>query len=169
MEQRVFVQHCILVRLARLDAGEHTLSGVTYTYGVPADMEFGEFGNLASGRFALFLRLFGHDAGATQRLVRSHYRDARSNWKELGRFQKEHPIAFPEDGELALDMVVNLPYLRVGAIGLHAMTVHFRPTTKAEDAEGKEGPPGWKPDDDWMDEPGWVHGATEYFEIVGLT
>jgi hypothetical protein len=133
-------------------------------------MEFGEFGNLAPGKFALFLRLFGHSAGLTRVLVRFHYRDGQLNWSEMGRFHKEHPIAFPDDGELTQDIVINLPYLRVGGVGIHAITVHFRPVEEPDDTEMEENELSeWKPDDEWMDEPGWVHGFTEYFEIVRLT
>ena len=170
MEPRVFVYHSLLVRFGRLDSGEHSLGGVTYTYAVPADTEFGEFGSTAPGRFALFLRLLGRDAGSTQLLVCCHFRNRHREWIEMARFPMTHAIAFPEEGEVVQDTVINLPFLRIGGVGVHAITVHLR-AADASDFDELDGveEPAWMADDEWMEEPGWSHGSTEYFEIVRAT
>lgn len=192
-EPRVFSQHCLLAVVARNEVpplrtgadGEHTIFGVNYRYSA-RDLEFGESGNDASFRnfqgertreCCLFLRLLGRDASKTRLFVRSLYEYEPEQWRVMMALPArwENPIVFPEDGEDVRDVIVRLPYLRIGGIGLHAITVHFRsefdpeyddplaPTEQLDDSRL------WQGAGEWQDVPGFHHLATEYFEIVRTT
>jgi hypothetical protein len=181
MEPGVFVQHCLLaIVAARAAPGvvsgseeEYSLQGVCYRYSVPADTEFGEEGTDAlfgpSGKqqrqVAVYLRLLARDAGTTRVLLRCHFQSARGQWREMQRHLIGRVLDFPNEGEVVADLAFNLPYLRIGGFGLHALTVHFR----SAEVRGEVGPdelPAWQDEDEWDTEPGWASGATEYLEIV---
>jgi hypothetical protein len=189
-EPRVFAQHALLSVAARTEVpplrtgveGEHTLFGVNYRYSA-RDLEFGESGNDANFRnfqgertreCCLFLRLLARDAGRTRLFVRSLYEYEPNQWRVMMAIPArwENPIGFPERGEDVQDLVVRLPYLRIGGIGLHAITVHFRSEfdpeydDSIEPTEEIDESRPWQDADEWQEFPGFHHLATEYFEIV---
>jgi hypothetical protein len=184
MESLVFVQHGLLAIVAiRTSPGivsgaeeEHALQGICYRYSIPANTEFGENGSDAlfgppenrRRQVALFLRLLGRDAGSTRILLRVHYQDGPDRWREMQRHPISQVLDFPSEGEAVLDVAYNLPYLRIGGIGLHALTVYFQPTDVIDEDETDD-LSVWQDEDEWATEPGWAHGATEYFEIVRET
>jgi len=173
MEPLVEVQHCLLIRRGMPDPGtpRYNLFGVGYRYEVAADTEFPTD---AKPPWAVYLRVVGRNAGPTRVLFRVHYRNPQRRWQETFRLRSGHPIPFSATEAETHDVVLNLPYLRLGGVGLHAITGHFCPV-------GEEpGEEDWRPDDareepEWETEPeelfglsGWQFGAVEYFWIARL-
>ena len=177
-EPWVEVRHCVLLRQGKLirpgepgldwwdvsDPEEqgYRLDGVSYRYSVPADTEFPKH---AKPPWAVYLRVMGWRAGPTRVLFRVHFRNPRDRWEHLFDREMDRAIPFPEADEETHDVVLNLPYLRLGGVGLHAITVHFwydgvQLGDRPEDA-------GWETDlEDVFRAPGWAFGAVEYFWIV---
>jgi hypothetical protein len=175
MEPLVVVHHCLLVRDGKkagpLEYQQYTLRGVSYHYKVPADTEFPTD---ARPPWAVYLRLTGRSAGPTRVLFTVHYQNPRQQWQETSRLtaRTNRPLPFPDDDDETRDEVLNLPYLGVGGVGLHALTVHFRGVGEEpgdgweQEDEGRE-PPVWGVDpEELFGVPGWTYGATEYFWIV---
>lgn len=186
MEPYVGVQHCILVRRGSIirpgnpgtdwwemsDPQEqaHRLDGVSYRYWVPSETEFPKH---AKPPWAVYLRATGWNAGPTRVLFRVHFRNLRNQWDHLFQREMENAIPFPDADEETHDVVLNLPYIRLGGIGLHAITVHFwYDGVRLDEEDGiREDSADEAPE--WLTipevlfaTPEWAFGAVEYFLIV---
>lgn len=175
-EPSVEVLHCILVRQGRIirpgDPGTgwwetsdpleqaYRLDGASYQYWVPPDTEFPKY---AKPPWAVYLRATGCRAGPTRVLFRVHYRNPRGDWEHLFEREMDRPIPFPEKNEETHDVVLNLPYLRFGGVGLHAISVHFwYDEVELDEVDGS-------PEDTLEGiflTPGWAFGSFAYFWIV---
>ena len=139
MEPRVDVLHCLLVREARTDESWSNatgptalaLRGLSYSFRVNPDVEFPMD---AKPPWAVYIRATGRDAGPTRMLFRVHHRDPRRKWNEISRFPIRKTIPFSMGETETHELAVQLPYLRFGGVGLHAISVHFR----VEDEEERE-------------------------------
>jgi hypothetical protein len=132
MGPSVEIQHCLLIRQGMPDESwrvpgstDHpplALRGVRYFHRVPPDTEFP---NDSKSPWAVYLRVTGRRVGPTRVLFRIDYLNPRDGWQEVSRIPCWTAIPLPVDDEATQDVVLNLPYLRLGGVGLHAITVHF--------------------------------------------
>lgn len=180
MEPLITVQHCLLIRQGMPDESWRdsgspddppwVLRGVRYHHQVPPDTEFP---NDAKAPWAVYLRLTGRRAGPTRVLFRVDYANPRDGWQELSRIPCWTAIPLSAADEVTQDVVLNLPYLRLGGIGLHALSTHFwydgvelgenTPSRENSIPEGGE----WdaEPEVSFLT-PDWAFGAVEYFWIT---
>jgi hypothetical protein len=173
----VAVQHCLLARQGMTDESwavrgvytPYVLRGVSYRYQVPAGATFP---TAASPPWSVYLRITGRDAGPTRVLFRVHYRHSSGRWEHLEQREMDRSIPLPEAGEETHEVLLNLPFLRIGGIGLHAISVHFWYDGVELDDSGRFGsdpsdvPPEWETVPEALfATPDWAFGTVEYFWI----
>ena len=178
MEPLVDVLHFLLAREIKVDeswkpagsnrAGPYVIRGVSYVYRVEPDTEFPKDVRPPG---AVYLRMQGNGAGPTSLLFRVHHRNARGTWQVVSRIPSRiaNPIPFAEDSVEVRDLPMNLPYLRFGGAGLHAISVHFCPHDEIPESQSSQESDivnEWSEDpEDLFGEPGWTFGAADYFWV----
>jgi hypothetical protein len=180
MEPELIVHHFLLARQAKIDeswavpgadqAPSFVLRGLSYCHRVEPDTEFPKDERPPG---SVYLRLEANSAGSTSVLLRVHYRTIRGWWQEMSYFNSHHPIPFFEDAVEVRDLAMNLPYLRLGGVGLHAITVHFCPTDDVSDSRTDTAEAivmEWSTDpEEIFGEYGWKFGAVDYFWVERQT
>jgi hypothetical protein len=175
-EPYVAVQHCLLVKQGMPDkswqAGAfvaYVLHGVSYRHRVPTSATFPA---ALAPPWSVFLRLTGWNAGPTRVLFRVHYRNESERWEHVEWREMDQSVPFPETGAETHDVILNLPYLRIGGIGLHAISAHFwydgfvpDEDTRVHSAPANEVPEWETVPEAMFGTPDWTYGAVEYFWI----
>lgn len=178
-QPEVVVQHCLLVREGKADEswriqgvvenGPFVLRGVGYRHWIAPDIEFP---TVAKPPWAVYLRVTGWNTGPTRVFFRVHYRNQAGHWEHLDQREMDRALAFPDTGENTRDVILNLPYLRLGGVGLHAISVHFWYDGVRLDADdwiqedGTDEVPEWETVPDAIfSTPDWVFGGADYFLI----
>lgn len=178
-EPYVAVQHCILVRQGMRDESwqirsateyrPYVLRGVCYRYQVAPNVTLP---TAAGPPWAVYLRITGWNAGPTRVLFRVHHRNQSERWEHLARHEMDQAVPFPVTGEETHDVILNLPHLRIGGIGLHAISVHFWYDGVELDENDRiredsaDEVPEWETVPEAMfNTPDWTFGAVEYFWI----
>lgn len=165
----ISVQHLILAREGRTDESWQTatnrlyhLRGVGYRYVVAPDVEFP---TSSKPPWAVYLRVTGWNTGPCRVLFGVHYKSPRGPWERLDERVMDRAIPLPEVGAETHETVLQLPFLRLGGEGLHAITVHFWYDGIELDAD----PLGESADAEEPAElfrtPDWVYRAVDYFWI----
>ncbi len=182
MEPLVDVLHFLLAREVKVDESwrsvglnrgvPYIIRGLSCVLRVEPDTEFPKDVRPPG---AVYLRMQGNNAGATSLVFLVHHRNARGVWQELSWIPSRivHPIPFAENAVEVHDLAVNLPYLRLGSEGLHAISVHSCPVDEIPESRLSQESgivTGWTEDpEDLFGETGWTFGAADYFWVERST
>ena len=117
---------------------------------------------------AVYLRV---RCGPQCTLLKVCHLDARGVWRVLAsiRAKTSRPIPLPASADEVHDVVIQLPYLRLGGPGLHAIGVSLCSSDDMPEPRAKRLPyaiPEWQSDPEEMfGADGWRFGTVEYFWV----
>ena len=173
-ESYVAVQHCVLIRQAMPDTSwektadgsyPYMLRGVSYRYRVDAGITFPAS---LKGPWAVYLRLRGMNAGSSRVFFRVHFRNPVGRWEHVFDREMDRAVRLADAGEDTQDVVFNLPFFRVGGVGLHAISAHLWYDGVVLDGNDRfrEEAAEWATDpEELFGTADWAYGAVEYFWI----